>query len=139
MVAIMIPLTSEKVQGVLDDATFTATLCMARDGKHYFFSAIVVDGGEVGVPNKRWPSRKAAMLALADIASAHQKKMVHVETPLPPVNDEESPIETPVDALMGEPTDVIMDPNLEFAELIRGSAIDLAGDIKPRDSSDQPH
>lgn len=55
--------------------------------------------------------------------------------PLPPVNDEESPIETPVDALMGEPTDVIMDPNLEFADLIQGSAIDLAGDNKPRDSA----
>ncbi len=68
----MIPLTSEKVQGVLDDATFTATLCMARDGKHYFFSSVVVDGGAVGVPNKRWNSRKAAMDALAGIASARK-------------------------------------------------------------------
>ena len=72
MVAIMIPLTSEKVQGVLDDATYTATLCMARDGKHFFFSAISVDGAVVNAPNKRWNSRQAAMHALADIAAANR-------------------------------------------------------------------
>ena len=72
MVAIMIPLTSEKVQGVLDDATYTATLCMARDGKHFFFSAISVDGSVVHAPNKRWNSRAAAMHALADIAAANR-------------------------------------------------------------------
>lgn len=69
----MIPLTSENVQGVLDDAIYTATLCMARDAKHYFFTAIHVDGASVGAPNKRWSSRSAAMAALADIASAHRK------------------------------------------------------------------
>ena len=68
----MIPLTSEKVQGVLDDATYTATLCMARDGKHFFFSAISVDGAVVNAPNKRWNSRQAAMHALADIAAANR-------------------------------------------------------------------
>ena len=72
MVAIMIPLTSEKVQGALDDATYTATLCMARDGKHFFFSAISVDGSVVHAPNKRWNSRAAAMHALADIAAANR-------------------------------------------------------------------
>lgn len=69
----MIPLTSEKVQGVLDDATFTATLCMARDGKHFFFTAITVDGSVVSAPNKRWSSRQAAMHALADIAAANRQ------------------------------------------------------------------
>ena len=68
----MIPLTSEKVQGVLDDATYTATLCMARDGKHFFFSAISVDGSVVHAPNKRWNSRAAAMHALVDIAAANR-------------------------------------------------------------------
>lgn len=73
MVGIMIPLTSEKVQGVLDDATYTATLCMARDGKHYFYTAIAVDGAELDVPNKRWSSRRAALAALAEIASTNRK------------------------------------------------------------------
>ncbi|QIL80119.1 hypothetical protein G7047_09540 [Diaphorobacter sp. HDW4A] len=69
----MIPLTSEKVQGVLDDATYTATLCMARDGKHFFFSAIAVDGSAVDAPNKRWNSRRAALHALADIAASNRR------------------------------------------------------------------
>ncbi|QNP48912.1 hypothetical protein [Diaphorobacter aerolatus] len=69
----MIPITSEKVHGVLDDATYTATLCMARDGKHFFFTAVAVDGNVVDVPNKRWNSRRAAMHALAEIASANRR------------------------------------------------------------------
>ncbi|WP_313303481.1 hypothetical protein [Diaphorobacter sp.] len=70
----MIPLTSEKVQGVLDDGTFAATLCMARDGKHFFFAAIALDGRDIPVPNKRWSSRKAALNALSDIAASHPKR-----------------------------------------------------------------
>lgn len=73
MVVIMLALTSEKVQGVLDDATYFATLCLARDGKRYFFSSIHVDGDPVSVPNKRWSSRKAALQALAVLAQSNHK------------------------------------------------------------------
>ncbi|WP_353236603.1 hypothetical protein [Diaphorobacter ruginosibacter] len=69
----MLAITSEKVQGVLDDATYTATLCLARDGKHYFFSAIEVDGNAIGVPGKRWSSRKAALHALSLLAQGSRK------------------------------------------------------------------
>ena len=66
-------LTSEKVLGVFDDATYCATLCLARDGRRYFFSAIEVDGEVVPAPNKRWNSRRGALQALTDIATARQK------------------------------------------------------------------
>ncbi|MBF5004231.1 hypothetical protein [Diaphorobacter caeni] len=46
---------------------------MARDGKHFFFSAISVDGSPVDAPNKRWSSRRAALHALADIAAANRR------------------------------------------------------------------
>lgn len=65
-------LTQETVFGVSDGATFSGTLCSEGSGR-YYFSQAQVDGHNLPLPNDNWPTRDAAVRALADIAAGAQR------------------------------------------------------------------
>jgi len=65
-------LLQETVFGVADGATYSGMLCLEAGGQFYFAQA-QVDGHTIPLPDNRWPTRDAAVKALAEIASGAQR------------------------------------------------------------------
>ena len=68
-------LTQETIFGMADGATYSGMLCLAEDGKRYFFSQAQVDGEPVALPHARFDSREDALRGLASAASGARQIM----------------------------------------------------------------
>lgn len=66
------PLLQETVFGVADGATYSGMLCQ-EEGGHFYYRQAQVDGHNLPLPDNRWPTRDAAVQALAEIASGARR------------------------------------------------------------------
>ena len=69
-------LTQETIFGVADSVTYSGMLCLAPDGRRYFYAHAQVDGRTLPLPHDHWTSRDAAVRGLAAIASGESKPAV---------------------------------------------------------------
>ncbi|WP_258286773.1 hypothetical protein, partial [Escherichia ruysiae] len=57
-----------------DSVTYSGMLCLAPDGRRYFYAHAQVDGRTLPLPHDHWTSRDAAVRGLAAIASGESKR-----------------------------------------------------------------